>query len=147
MIYWNKEHQCDDKTRDKTDNIITLYWPKLMKIKKDLMKLTEIQPALSDCTPLVEVDRQGLLFDESWYIEARLCSGEEEKDWSPELKDAVKKMQDMFEKAKRDSLDQIFNEVMEVVLSLHRVREMQNRMPEFMSDIGKIEISVESKEP
>jgi hypothetical protein len=39
LIYWDEDHQCDDTTRDRKDNIISHYFPRLIDIKNDLILL------------------------------------------------------------------------------------------------------------
>ena len=39
LIYWDEDHQCDDTTRDRKDNIISHYFPRFIDIKKDLILL------------------------------------------------------------------------------------------------------------
>ena len=39
LVYWNDDNQCDDKTRDRKDNIISHYFPLIIDIKKDLLRM------------------------------------------------------------------------------------------------------------
>merc|ERR1712194_158839 len=64
LIYWDAENQCDDSTRDMTDNISNHYWPLLMKAKDKLRTF------LQDGSKLEQ---------EAWYIAAKLCAGEDEQ--------------------------------------------------------------------
>ena len=42
LIYWNDDNQCDDKTRDRKDNIISHYFPLIIDIKKDLLRMHDV---------------------------------------------------------------------------------------------------------
>lgn len=41
LVWWNKDTQCNDSNRNRADNVIAHYWPKLDKVKEALRKLNE----------------------------------------------------------------------------------------------------------
>jgi hypothetical protein len=47
LIYWNENHQCDDTTRDRKDNIISHYFPLLIDIKNDLILMYDQNASVS----------------------------------------------------------------------------------------------------
>lgn len=108
LIYWDEENQCDDSTRDRTDNISNHYWPLLMNAKDRLRTF------LSDGS---EIEQEGL------YIAAKLCAGEDEQ--SEELAQAMNKYR--FEDAKVIELNRSCADIVGIVLSLLRTQEMKAR--------------------
>ena len=58
LIYWDNDNQCDDKSRDRRDNIISHYWPLIIDIKKDLLLLHDSDTSEMDkeneALPLVQ---------------------------------------------------------------------------------------------
>ena len=72
--------------------------------------------------PMLDLTSDAILEKELWYIKAKLCSGDEQQ--SQQLQDALKKY--TFSEKRVVAMNRICGEINNVVLSLHRVREMQN---------------------
>ena len=90
LIHWDEKNQCDDFSRDRNDNIVTYFWPKLMSVKQSLSQTintkkdqTKYGTATFSKDNDVEIgtsiltNTNNLLEEELLYIKAKLCSGED----------------------------------------------------------------------
>ena len=79
-----------------------------------------------------------LLQDELIYIKAKLCSGEDIEDQTENQKNmltqALKNSESIFDQSKIIALNRICGGLTDMVLSLHRVQEMKNRMNQICSE-------------
>ena len=107
LIYWNEEAQCTDATRDLTDNVANLFWPRLIKVKAGLMEQKDLKKS-------------------TMWIRASLCDGEDEK--SQELDTALRDLSGENSENKRSL--RIRSEVENVVHALLRVQGLSSRLPE-----------------
>ena len=109
LIYWDEENKCKDSNRVLTDNVANLFWPQLMKVKEDLLSVSD-----------EDIARVG-----TW-VSASLCDGEDER--SQQLKDALDN-QSLDQNTHKKCL-KIRAMVEDIVHSLLRVRELTTRLPE-----------------
>ena len=144
LIYWDEKNQCDDFSRDRNDNIVTYFWPKLMSVKQSLSQIVNTktdQTKYGTATFSKDNDIEmgtsilpssnNLLEEELLYIKAKLCSGEDpdnlDENQKKILTDALQKQTSNFNENKVIVLNRICGELTNIVLSLHRVQEMKNR--------------------
>ena len=77
-----------------------------------------------------------LLEEEICYIKAKLCSGEGDQDENQRkiLEKALRGQEAKFDKPKITALNVICARLTDIVLSLHRVQEMKNRMSQICTE-------------
>ena len=140
LIYWNEKNECDDITRDRNDNIVSVFWPKLMTLKQNLLQIADIKveknPSTEKDVEMCTSMTNELLEDELTYIKAKLCSGEDDQTENQKnmLTQALKNSEYIFDQSKIIALNRICGGLTDMVLSLHRVQEMKNRMNQICTE-------------
>jgi len=108
LIYWNEENKCKDSNRDFNDNVANLFMPQLMRVKEALLSV------------------KGDLDDQTNWISASLCDGEDEK--SEELRKVVENLN--MKEAEHKNCLKIRATVENIVHSLLRVNALSSRLSE-----------------
>ena len=140
MIHWDRDNECDDFSRDRNDNIVTYFWPKLMAVKQSLIQTANIKTDDAKNSKVNDVEMGSitnkLLEEEICYIKAKLCSGEGDQDENQKkiLEKALQDQEAKFDKPKITALNGICARLTDIVLSLHRVQEMKNRMNQICTE-------------
>ena len=122
LILWNAETECRDSTREMTDNVANVFWPKVMQVKAGLLAVAG------------GGGRESGRRAADW-VAASLCDGEDEK--SEQLARALAELDaaagDEAERARRL---RIRAQVENVVHSLLRVRALNSRLSEMFDLSG-----------
>lgn len=111
-----------------------------MAVKQSFIQVANIKPDGTRGTKEQDVEMGSmtnqLLEEEIKYIKAQLCSGENDQDDNQKkvLANALKDNEAKFDKSKITELNRIVGSLVDIVLSLHRVQEMKNRLSQLCID-------------